>query len=350
MQEISPETISPGEPAREGGGCLSDMGFHAASFVLPIASLSFYRRAAKRSTGSAVLFFILFMGVVTVLTTIGVARGLLTATDEIQRAFQDGSVPEITITSGEAVVRAPQPAILIDQDNMLVAIDTTGQLNAIDRTRYDQGLLLTRYELHLLNRGEYEYRTIPLAQVNQLFQRDPLVINAETTARMWQNFSVIFSLAAFFGLALWNIVVRFMYLAALAVAVWGAVSLFRKTDYSTVLIAGIYAFVPALIIHQILNRLGIHFIFLQTLILVVVWGVGIYAILVKQGWDLLGPDRPLRSWRALLGLPLLAVLTLDMLFNWANGGLILLAAAALTGIALVAAGMFTLKQPEDAAV
>jgi hypothetical protein len=85
------------------------------------------------------------------------------------------------------------------------------------------------------------------------------------------------------------------------------------------------------------------------LILLVVWGIGLYAALVKQGWDLLGPDRPLRSWRTLLGLPFLAVLALDMLFNWPNGGLILLAAAALTGIALVAAGMFTLKQPGDAA-
>jgi Protein of unknown function (DUF1189) len=348
MQVTNPETTGLVEPARESGGCLSDLGFHAASFVLPIASLSFYRRAAERRTGSAVLFFILFMGIVAILTTIGVARGLLTATDEIQRAFLNGNVPEITITAGEAVVRAPQPAILIDQDDMLVAIDTTGQLNAIDRTRYYQGLLLNRYELKVLNRGESQ--TIPLAQLNQLFQQDPLVINAETTARMWQNFSVIFSLAAFFALALWNVVVRFMYLAALAVAVWGAVSLFRKTDYSTVLIAGIYAFVPALILHQILNRFGVRFIFLQTLILLVVWGIGLYAALVKQGWDLLGPDRPLRSWRALLGLPLLAVLVLDILFNWANGGLILLAAAALTGIALVAAGMFTLKQPEDAAI
>jgi hypothetical protein len=348
MQETRSEITSPVELKQEGGGCLSDLGFHAASFVLPIASLSFYRRAAERRTGSAVLFFIVFMGLVTLLTTIGVARGLLTATEEIQRAFMDGSVPEITITAGEAVVRAPQPAILIDQDDMLVAIDTTGQLNSIDRSRYYQGLLLTRYELKVLNRGESQ--TIPLAQVNQFFQQDPLVINAETTARMWQNFSVIFSLAAFFGLALWNILVRFVYLAALAVAVWGAVSLFRKTDYSTVLITGIYAFVPALILNQILNRLGVRFIFLQTLILLVIWGIGLYAVLVKKGWDLLGPDRPLRSWRALLGLPLLAILTLDALFTWANGGLILLAAAAVTGIALIAAGMFTLKQPEDAAI
>ena len=348
MQETSSETTSLVEPSRESGGCLSDLGFHAASFVLPIASLSFYRRAAERRTGSAVLFFILFMGIVTILTTIGVTRGLLTATDEIQRAFQDGSVPEITITAGEAVVRAPQPAILIDQDDMLVAIDTTDQLITIDRTRYYQGLLLNRYELKVLNRGEHQ--TIPLTQVNQFFQRDPLVINAETTARMWQNFSVIFSLAAFFGLALWNVVVRFIYLAALAVAVWGVISIFRKTDFGTVLIAGIYAFVPAIILHQILNRFGVRFIFLQTLILLTIWGVALYAALVKQGWDLLGPDRPLRSWRALLGLPFLVILALDMFFNWANGGLILLVAAALTGIALVAAGMFTLKQPEDAAI
>ena len=62
-KELEPSGQPAVEPA--GGGCLSNLGWYAASFVLPLGSLSFYRRASRRTTGSAVLFFVLFMAIVT---------------------------------------------------------------------------------------------------------------------------------------------------------------------------------------------------------------------------------------------------------------------------------------------
>ncbi len=124
-------------------------------------------------------------------------------------------------------------------------------------------------------------------------------------------------------------------------------SLFRKTPYGFALTMGVYAFVPGLISAYILGRLGMHFIFMQTIILIVFWTIGLYAALVPNGWDLLGPDRPLRAWRTWLGLPLLLVLALDVIYSWPNGALVNLIAAAVTGIAMVAAGMFSLPQRDE---
>jgi hypothetical protein len=53
------------EPAESG--FMNELGWNASSFILPAASLSFYRRAAQRSTGNAVLFFVIFMGFITLL-------------------------------------------------------------------------------------------------------------------------------------------------------------------------------------------------------------------------------------------------------------------------------------------
>ncbi|HMN61884.1 MAG TPA: DUF1189 family protein, partial [Anaerolinea sp.] len=284
-------------------------------------------------------------GIVAALTTAGVTRGLLSVTDDIRNAFTEGRVPEITISGGLASVRGPQPAILIDQDNVFIAVDTTGKLTGMDGRRYTSGVLLTRTELVVLNRDELQ--RLPLTQLNELFQRDPLVINAETTARFWQGFSVWFSLLALLGLLLWDVVVRLLYLAVVALPVFGIVSLFRRAPYGGALSVGVFAFVPALIADYILGRFGVRFFLMQTLLLLVFWGVGMYAVLVPNGWDLLGPDRPLRGWRAWLGLPLLAVLALDVIFRWPNGNLINLIAAAVTGIVLVGASMLSLPKRDE---
>ncbi len=343
MIENAPVVMNPqtGQPA----GCLNELSFHAASFVLPLASLSFYRRVTSRRTGSAALFFILFMAIVSVLGTVNINLNMSLLTAKIRDAFLQGKVPDITIQNGVAIVDASQPVLLINESRTLVAIDATGQMRSIDQGRYEQGFLLTRDELHSLNRGRYQ--RMPNSQINQLLGQNPLVLDANSASQMWQTFTNIFSLLSFVGLILWHIVLRLMYLAFLAVLLWGGVSIFRKTDYSTVLITGIYAFIPAFLLHNTLGKFEVRFIFLQTLIFIPIWVVGLYGALAPGGLDLLGPDRPLRAWRAWMGLPLMIVLALNTIFNWERGGLINVIALALTGIALVTAGMFTLPSHDE---
>jgi hypothetical protein len=334
-----------------GGGCLNELGWYASGFVLPIASLSFYRRAVRRSTGSAVLFFLLFMAVVTLVTTIGVTYKVSLVSNEIRRVFATGNVPEITITGGVASVKGPQTVVLVDSDRTFIAIDLTGKYTDIDRTRYSSGFVLTRTDLYIFStQSQSQSQTLPLSQVQQMFQQDPLLINADTMASAWQSVTAISSLFIFLGLAFWNMVIRLIYLTFLALIVWGVVSLFHiNASYGFVLTVGIFAFVPVIYLIDIIDRLGRSFFLLQTLLLLVVWGLGLYAALAKNGLDFLGPDRPLRSWRALIGIPMLVILALDAIFTWNNGGWFDLFAVAITFVALVGVGLYTrpASEPES---
>lgn len=342
---IPTPTLTPPLPAAAPaeGGCLNELGWYASGFVLPIASLSFYRRAVRRSTGSAVLFFLLFMAVITLVTTIGVTYKMSQFSTDIRRAFDSNSVPEITISGGVASVKGPQTVVLVDSGSAFFAIDLTGKYSEMDHAGYTSIFILTRTELYIYSaQNQTRSQTLPLSQVQQMFQQDPLVINADSMARTWQSVTAISSLFIFLGIAFWNLVIRFIYLALLALIVWGVISLFHlNASYGFVLTVGIFAFVPVIYLIDIIDRLGRSFFLLQTLLLLIVWGVGLYAALAQNGRDFLGPDRPLRPWRALVGVPMLAVLALDAIFTWNNGGWFDLFAAAITFVALVGVGLYT---------
>jgi hypothetical protein len=340
------ETPPPPAAAPSGGGCMTELGWIAASFVLPLASISFYRRVVRRSVGSAVLFFVCFMGIITLVSTLGLALKVSAVSTEIRRVFDSGIVPEITIHDGIASVKGQQPAVLLDNNRTFVAIDTTGKITSIDQSRYTTGFLLTRTDLHILSTNA-QYQVLPLTQVQQIFTQDPLVINGETTAQFWRGFTGVFAIAIFLGLAIWNLAVRFVYLAFLALILWGITCLFRpKTPYGVVLSVGIFAFVPVIYFINIIDRIGRSFFLLQTLLLLVVWLVALNLALTKDSSGYFGEGQPLRGWRALLGLPLLVVLALDAIFVWQNGGWFDLLALGLTLILLVAAGLFTRTHSE----
>ena len=184
--------------------------------------------------------------------------------------------------------------------------------------------------------------------MQQLIKQDPLVINGETTARFWQSFTAGFSLLVFLGLAFWNLAVRFLYLAFIALVVRTVISLSgAKLPYALVLKVGIYAFVPVVYLIYIIERIGGSFFLLQTLLLVVVWAIGMYAVLVKNGWDLLGPDRTLRAWRAVVGLPFLIVLLVDVFFSPRLGGWFGFFAGVVTVIVLILAGWLSKPSLEE---
>jgi hypothetical protein len=327
------------------GGCLGELSWIAASFVLPLASSSFYRRAARRSTGSAVLFFMSFWAIITLVTTLGLTLKLGQASSEIRRAFDTGAIPQITIHNGIATVQGKQPVILVDNNDVFVAIDTTGKFTSIDRSKYRTGFLLTRTDLVVLSTSNYQ--ALPLGDLQEAFQQDPLVINGETMSQFWRGFTGIMAIFILIGLGFWNLAVRFIYLVVVAVVVWGVANLFRsKTPYGVVLSLGMYVFVPVIYVVNIFDRLGSSFFLLQTLILVVAWLVALNLALSKDSFGHLGEGLPLRAWRALLGLPLLVVMALDAVFSWKNGGWFILLALVLTLILLVAAGLYTRPRKE----
>jgi hypothetical protein len=312
MEVISQPTV-PQEKA-ERPGCLSEFGWFASGAILPIGSLSFYRRASKRPIGQAILFFFVFTIVISILSTIALGVPLVGFTQDIRNSYQRGEIPEITITNGIAEVDGPEPVILVNQYTdtgaMLVAVDTTGQITSIDESQYDQGLLITRTEFHVLN-SDGRYQRLPLSQLNTMFQKDPLIINGETVSSAWVTIAIIITLGYLIFLFLWNSIARLMFIAMIALVLWGIGSLFRpKMAFGDFVIGGLYGIVPAIYLSHLLDRIGVSFIGLQTILLGVFWILALVACLSQEKF--FSTDNPPRLWTALIGVPMLILLAVDL--------------------------------------
>jgi hypothetical protein len=295
-------------------GCLGEAGWFFSGAVLPMGSLAFYRRAARKSVAGAILFFIFFTLVISVLSTIQFGAGMFSAIRDIQQAYADGKVPAVTISGGVAQVDGPQPFILFDQadssgQRLLVAADTTGQMTEIDTGLFDQGFLLTRTELHILNR-QNGYQVLPLSELHTIFGRDPILLNAQTVSQAWGIISSILVVVVFLVLVLWHTVVRLMIISVIALVTWGIVSLVRPgTGFGPIIITGLYAIVPAIYFSHLFSRSNLGLPGIQTLFLLVFWVIGLVAGLRDSRTP---DDRPLHLWTALIGVPLLLLYVVDI--------------------------------------
>jgi hypothetical protein len=89
--------------------------------------------------------------------------------------------------------------------------------------------------------------------------------------------------------------------------------------------------VPATYAHYLLDRAEFDFFGMFTLLLLAGWSISLVAAVGKrQPGNFLRGQRPLRAWRALIGLPMLIVLVLDAIYQWPNGAEITWLTAVLT--------------------
>jgi uncharacterized protein DUF1189 len=341
--DVAPEPAPTAENSARSG-FLGELGWFYSGAVLPMGSLSFYRRAAQRSVGLAVLFFFLFTAVVTVISTINIGVSMAGFAQNIHKEYQQGNIPNITISGGIAQVTGPQPVILANEKTsdgaIFVAIDTTGQITAIDTSQYTQGFLLTRTDLQVLDSSRGVQR-VPLSQLNQMFSTDPLVINEASVANAWDILTAISAALVLIGLFLWNSVVRLMFIATLALIAWGIGSLIRpKIGFGPFIVTGLYAVVPALYLAHLFGRSGVTFFGLQTLLWVAFWIAGLIAALSQAKFFTV--DVAPRLWTALIGLPMLILLIVDVFAKFPSpaGPIALWAVSLLTGIALVAVRLY----------
>jgi hypothetical protein len=306
-------------------GCLGEVGWFFGGAVLPMASLTFYRKAAQKSVGSAVLFFVVFTIFISALVTVNFGMDMYSVTAGIQEAYAKGEVPEITISHGVAEVDGEQPFILFNGrdtngQSILVAVDTTGRITEIDTDRFDQGLLLTRTELHVLN-AQNGYQVAPLSELHDMFDKDPIIIDAESVSRLWTLISITVMSVGFIFLVLWYTVVRLMIISVIALVLWGIVSLMRpKTEFGPIIITGLYALVPAVYLAHLFSRSGMRLPGFQTIFLLGFWIIGLVGVFADA---LMTPDeRPMRLWTALIGLPMLTLYVVDLFVEFpALGGI-----------------------------
>jgi hypothetical protein len=257
--------------SNDEGSITAELTWLGRGFFQPIYSLQFYRTAVRKSLIDAILFFVVFGTLLTIISTISLSRDLGSAADDIEQAFASGEFPEIVIENGFAMVRARQPLTLMEGGGSIIILDTSGTYQSIDTSRYSQGFLLTRNNLHAYSNGDYQI--VQLSDLNSAFG-NPIVVNRETALNLWRSFASIFSVAAFIGIGIWNLAIRFMWLTLLAVLIWGLLSAFNmRAEYGPVLTAGIYALVPAVYISFLLGLIGISFCGFQTGLLLVIWVV-----------------------------------------------------------------------------
>lgn len=322
---------TPAQPAQTGEGCLGEITWLGMALTLPITCRNFYRRAGGRRLLSALVVFWVFALILTVLTTIAFSNTLAEGQKGIQQAFDDGTFPTITIQDGIATVDAPQPFYLVDGGGDLIVLDTTGQITEIDDQIYSRGILLTRTELLVLNDGQPQ--TMSLADLQSTSNQNPLVLDRTNSVNLWNSFSKLVVVFGFFAVALWNMLLRLGYLAALALLIWPIARLFdSKVSYAVVFGVGAYALIPAMILHYgIVRTIGSGFFMLQTLLFVPLWLIGLFWALRSPA-----PDAPIRPWEMLIPLPLLTLIVVDKLITLPDGDILLWGALALTVVAAAA--------------
>jgi hypothetical protein len=301
---------------------------------MPCFSLNYYRRGVRRGSGLAIGFFMLFALCVTLVQTLRIGASLVSAGQDLQRAYLEGRVPTLVIQAGVATSDPARPFIISEESGTLIAIDTTGAIRNIDRTRSTQGLLLTRGAIQVLNQGEYQ--TVPLSQVQQLLQMDPIILDAPGVARLWQRLTLWVTGIVLGVMLLANLLLWFIAIAVLTGLVRALVGLLGwRGGYSEAISVGLYAAVPAVYVAYLLGLLGIRFTGMQALIQIVVMLI----VFLTGAGEASQPDAaawaPLHAWRSLVGVPFLAALVLDAVTPWPYRAMVMWALTLVTVLALV---------------
>ena len=266
-------------------GFASRLLFFLKGFVYSCFSGSFYRQAVRKRLLGAVVFFLVFTFLMTVISTAQLGIEMYQAGDEIRAAYARGEIPVIEIRDGVAYVEGDQPFVWADK-RRIIAIDTTGAIQKIDTRAYSQGILLTRTALHALSKDGYQ--VIPLKVFHESFG-NPIILDEAHVLHLWKIFVLAFVLLAFVAFWVWNTLIRFMYIALLGLVIWGLVSLKRKIGFAPILITGLYAVVPVIYLRFVLGLIHVDFPGLYTLLLLVVWGLALWVVLRTFPEEASGP-------------------------------------------------------------
>lgn len=256
-------------------------------FVFPIWSRPYYREAAGKSMGAALVFLLVFAFFQSVFSTISVAINLNQFGREIESAYLNGEIPDITIENGRAT-SSGSGQYMVENGRQIIAVDTTGVTREIDTARFSDGFLLTSDELHLVN--EDGYQVLSLSDLNKTFG-NPIVLDGASVTGFWGKISLIIAVIVLGGGLLFFSLGRFVYLALLGLLVWGAVSISHKGfDFGKILITGIYANVPTTYLMFILRKVGFTFFGLRGILLFVIWGFAIAYVLKSEKYQPLPDD------------------------------------------------------------
>ena len=326
---------------------LQELLWLAMGFVLPAGSFTFYKKAAKRSAGWAILFFFLFTTCLAVISSLAFNHQVETAVKDIESELTKMVFPAITVRGGVATAKGPQPYTIYGNDGEIFAIDTTGKINQIDRSRFRTGFLVTRDGVELLDTNGRD-QWVSWSDIQGMVNRDPLVIDKNAILGLVAVIMGYVKAAALAGIWIWEALGRLVILLVIALILWGIGALIKPgTGFGQVLAVGIYAYVPAVYLNFVLGQAGASFPFKLSLGHTVLWAALLLFVLDVFGKGGLSRERPLRPWRVLVGLPALILMPLWAVNAWQTGVNWAVIAWGLLEIALLAIGIQgVLAQPD----
>jgi len=264
-------------------GFVAELTWMLKGLLYPCWSGSFYRTTTRRRLIFALIFFLLFAFLLTFVSTIRIALSTSELGAEIETAFKRGEFPTITVRDGIAFVDGPQPLVIVDEGRKFFAIDTSGKFQEIDLSRYSEGFLLTKTSLHILD--DREYRQMPLNELHEVFG-NPIVLDELQVLEIWDTVALFINWIVFFGLSLWNSLIRLAHIALTGLVIWGIVSIKRsRTSFGPILITGIYANVPAIYGHFLLGKIGFAFLGLYSILLIVIWAIALRVIFTESHFE-----------------------------------------------------------------
>ena len=352
MKDQQIETIPnpiPGEAAEpKKNRLLDELLWLAMGLVLPAGSFTFYKKAARRSAGWAILFFILFATALAVISAQAFNRQVDTAVKDIEKELTKMVFPAITVQGGVASAKGPQPYTIFGSDGEIFAIDTTGKINQIDRSRFRTGFLVTREGVEVLDTNGRD-QWVTWADIQSMVRRDPLVIDKNAILGWAAVIMGYVKAGALAGIWIWEALGRLVILLVIALILWGIGALIKPgTGFGQVLAVGIYTYVPAVYFNFILNQAGAKFPFKLSLGHTLLWAVMLLFTLDVFGKRGLSRERSLRPWRVLIGVPALILMPLQAVQGWESSVAWSVIAWAAMEIALLAIGIQgVLAQPPE---
>jgi hypothetical protein len=268
----------PAPPPAKASGCLVGIGQFAVSWILPCFSPWFYADAMRRRARQAVGFFIIFTFLLTIWQSGLIANLIFRTTNQsliyIANAYAAGQVPSIVISRGIAEVYGPQPQVLAIAAPIWVATDLADTLPPVDRQRYLYGCVLTRTSVRVWYQGLYG--ELSLWGLQQLTGLDPIVIMSSTVSNYGMLLATGVWAAVSILLLVWNIVVQLVFVFVVGLLIAGVLALVRPaTRFRPVLIAGLYAVVPATYLSLYLTQ-GFGYPGLAFALLLPIWALALF--------------------------------------------------------------------------
>ena len=315
--ETMPAPI-PVEAAKpKGNRFLEELLWLVMGLVLPAGSFTFYKKAAKRSAGFAFLFFFLFSTALAVIATTGVNRQMDTAVKDLEKELTKMVFPAITVRDGVATAKGPQPYVIYGSEGEIFAIDTTGKLNSIDTSNYHTGVLLSRTGVQVVQASNGRNQTISWVDLQDMVKTNPLVIDKAAILGWTATLMGYVKGAALVGIWFWEVLGRLMIMLVIGLIFWGLGALIKPgTGFGAVMVVGIYAYVPAVYFNFVLGQAKLNFPLKLSLVHFLIWGVMLLFTLDAFGKGTLSKERGLRTWRVLIGVPILVLMPLQYVQGW----------------------------------